>query len=227
MREKILIIEDDNDINSLLSDILENENYNVTSAFSGTEGLIYIDKEKFNLIILDLMLPGKSGEEVIELIRERFDVPVIIISAKEEKGIKAKLLRIGADDFISKPFDIDEVLARVYANIRRYKGNIIEEEKDRYKEIKIDLESRCVKVNEEEIILTSIEFDILNLLIKYPDKVFSKTNLFKSVWGEDFICDDNTITVHISNLRNKIKKAGAKEKYIKTIWGIGYKLNAN
>lgn len=227
LKEKILIVEDDNDINSLLYEMLTENGYCASSAYSGTEALIYIENNKYDLILLDLMLPGKSGDELIDIIREKEDMPLIIISAKEERGLKAKMLRAGADDFISKPFDIDEVLARIEANIRRYLKNVKVDDEKEYKEIKICDESRIAKVNEVELQLTSTEFDILNLMVKHPDKVFSKNNLFKSVWGEDFICDDNTITVHISNLRNKIKKAGAKESYIKTIWGIGYKLNGN
>lgn len=227
LKEKILIVEDDNDINSLLYEMLTENGYCASSAYSGTEALIYIENNKYDLILLDLMLPGKSGDELIDIIREKEDMPLIIISAKEERGLKAKMLRAGADDFISKPFDIDEVLARIEANIRRYLKNVKVDDEKEYKEIKVCDESRIAKVNEVELQLTSTEFDILNLMVKHPDKVFSKNNLFKSVWGEDFICDDNTITVHISNLRNKIKKAGAKESYIKTIWGIGYKLNGN
>lgn len=227
LKEKILIVEDDNDINSLLYEMLTENGYCASSAYSGTEALIYIENNKYDLILLDLMLPGKSGDELIDIIREKEDMPLIIISAKEERGLKAKMLRAGADDFISKPFDIDEVLARIEANIRRYLKNVKVDDEKEYKEIKVCDESRIAKVNEVELQLTSTEFDILNLMVKHPDKVFSKNNLFKSVWGEDFLCDDNTITVHISNLRNKIKKAGATESYIKTIWGIGYKLNGN
>lgn len=222
----ILIIEDDNDINNLLYEMVIDEGYNAKSAFSGTEGLLYLENYKFDLVLLDLMLPGKSGDELVEIIRKKENMPIIIISAKEEKGLKAKILRAGADDFISKPFDIDEVLARIEVNLRRY-SSIKEFNTNKYGEIEVFTESRRVKVNGQDVCLTSIEFDILELMVKYPDKVFSKNNLFKSVWGDDFICDDNTITVHISNLRNKIKKAGAKEPYIKTIWGIGYKLNVN
>lgn len=226
MNKRVLIVEDDNDINSLLRDMLEDEGYETIGAYSGTEGLMYVKNQEIDLILLDLMLPGKCGDEIVEEIRKEKDIPILIISAKEEKGIKAKLLRLGADDFISKPFDVDEVLARVEVNLRRNK-NVTRKVENKYKEIEIDIESRRVSVNNNEIILTTIEFDILELMVKYPDKVFSKTNLFKSVWGEEFVADDNTITVHISNLRNKIKKGGAKEKYIKTIWGIGYKLNGN
>ncbi|MGL5315087.1 MAG: response regulator transcription factor [Peptostreptococcaceae bacterium] len=222
----VLIAEDDSDINDLLSDMLIDNGYNVERAYSGTEALMHLKHEKIDIVLLDLMLPGKSGEEVLEVIIDKYKTPVIIISAKEEQGIRPRLLRAGADDFISKPFDIDEVLARVEVNLRRH-SNIIEIQNNKYREIEVLSDSRMAKVAGQDLILTSTEFDILELMVKHPDKVFSKNNLFKSIWGEDFICDDNTITVHISNLRSKIKKAGAKEQYIKTIWGIGYKLNTN
>jgi len=224
---KILIIEDDDDINNLLSEVLENEGYIVKSAYSGTEGLIYLKQEEYQMVLLDLMIPGKSGEEVLIYIREKSKVPVIILSAKEQHGIKPALLRAGADDFISKPFDIDEVLARIEVNLRKYV--IYNEYTDKliYEEICLYRDSREVTVNGNSVNLTAKEFDILELMIRYPRKVFSKANLFKSLWGEDYICDDNTITVHISNLKNKLLKAGAKHEYIKTVWGIGYKLDVN
>lgn len=225
---RILIVEDDNDINSLLYEMLSNEGYDVKSAYSGTEGLLYLDNNEFDLILLDLMLPGKAGDELVSIIREKKNMPIIIISAKEEVGLKAKLLRAGADDFINKPFDLDEVLARIVANGRRYiefSNNNEEINIIKYKEITINKETREVFINSTAINLTVREFDILELLIKHPTKVFSKANLFKSVWKDEYFGDDNTITVHISNLRNKIIKAGAKLEYIKTIWGIGYKMD--
>lgn len=223
---KVLIVEDDNDINHLLRDMLVHNKYNVICAYSGTEALIYLNQERIDLVLLDLMLPGKSGEEVLREIRSKNEMPVIIISAKEELGIKPKLLRAGAVDFITKPFDLDEVLARIEVNVRR--GIEIHRASTdinlcKYKEITLNYNTREVHVNEELITLTLREFEILNLLIKHPNKVFSKDNIFKSVWGENYISDDNTITVHISNIRSKLGKAGAKNDYIKTIWGIGYK----
>lgn len=224
---KILIVEDDDDINSLLYDILSSKGYCVKSAYSGTEALIYLQQDKYTVVLLDLMLPGKNGKEILNYVRENSDIPVLIISAKEEIGIRAKMLRSGADDYITKPFDVDEVLARIEANLRRY-NKCIKFKSDKksiiYKEICINNETREVTVNNNIINLTVREFNILELLMRNPNKVFSKANLFKSIWGENYICDDNTITVHISNLRNKIIKSGAKNQYIKTIWGIGYKM---
>lgn len=226
-KTKILIIEDDNDINNLLRDMLLDNQYNVYCAYSGTEALMYLNQEKIDIVLLDLMLPGKSGEEVLDEIRNKYKMPVIIISAKEEFGIKPKLLRAGAVDFITKPFDLDEVLARIEVNIRRNKEIQISNRDEgifKHKEITLNSNAREVYVNDTILNLTLREFEILSLLIKHPNKVFSKDNIFKSVWGENYINDDNTIIVHISNVRNKLGKAGAENDYIKTIWGIGYKL---
>ena len=224
---KVLIVEDDNDINDLLRDMLIDNRYNVRCAYSGTEALMYLNYEIIDIVLLDLMLPGKSGEEVLGEIRSKYCMPVIVISAKEELGIKPRLLRAGADDFITKPFDLDEVLARIEVNIRRNKEShtlSTSNNNYRYGEITLNSNTREVYVNNSLISLTLREFEILNLLIKHPTKVFSKDNIFKSVWGENYINDDNTITVHISNIRSKISKTGAENDYIKTIWGIGYKL---
>lgn len=226
---KILIVEDDNDINKLLYEILSNEGYTVKQSYSGTEALIYLYQEQWHMVLLDLMIPGKSGEEVLKEIRKEMKMPVIIISAKEEKSIKIDMLKSGADDFISKPFDIDEVLARIQSNIRRYiefdnSDNNSNKDIIIYKEISLNKDTREVFINDNSIYLTSREFDILELLINNPKKVFTKSNLFESVWGSEYVCDDNTITVHVSNLRNKISKYKKDEKYIQTIWGIGYKL---
>lgn len=221
----ILIVEDDNDINKLLCDMLEINGYNSKSAYSGTEALIYLEHYNFDIIILDLMLPGLDGENVLKKIREEKHMPIIIISAKDDKSTKIDMLKGGADDFISKPFDIDEVIARVETNLRRYK--LSSESNDNklmtFKEIKVDKDTREVFINKYEISLTSREFDILELFLTHPKKVFTKANLFESIWKDDYLGDDNTINVHISNLRNKISKY-ANNDYIQTVWGIGYKL---
>ncbi|MDO5519785.1 MAG: response regulator transcription factor [bacterium] len=225
-KARVLIVEDDEDINKILYDMLVVEGYDVKSAYSGTEASIYIEQEEWSLVLLDLMIPGKSGEELLVTIRKENNMPVIIISAKEEPGIQAKLLRIGADDFIRKPFDVDEVLARVEANLRRYQSTTFEKKKESvfvYDNIRVDVEAREVLIGDIVVNLTAKEFSILELFLRYPTKVFSKDNLYESVWGSESICDDNTITVHISNLRSKLVKAGTTKEYIKTIWGIGYR----
>lgn len=222
----VLIIEDDNHINNLLKEILQMEGYLITQAFSGTEGKLWLDQKDFKLILLDLMLPGISGEEILPLIREKYTMPIIIISAKIDMETKVKLLRNGADDFVEKPFDVDEVMARVEAQLRRYLSfsSQTSGRKLEVKNLKLIEEEMRVMVKGEEVKLTNKEYDILHLLLSNPKKVFTKANLFQSVWAEDYYMDDNTLNVHISNIRNKISKYDKENEYIETVWGIGFKL---
>ena len=223
----ILVVEDDSDINGLLSKILKKQGYNVRCAFSGTEALMCIEQYDYHLILLDLMLPGITGEELIAKIREDKTMPIIILSAKITQDTKIEVLKLGADDFVSKPFDVSEVLARVEAQLRRYMifSNTNDNEKIlKYKGITLNCETREVFINSEELILTVREFCILELLMSYPKKVFTKANLFEHVWNEVFIGDDNTINVHMSNLRSKIAKIDPDNEYIHTVWGIGFKM---
>lgn len=222
----ILVVEDDWDINGLLCKILSQHGYNVRSAYSGSEAKMCIEQFDYDLILLDLMLPGISGEELISDIRKEKLMPIIVISAKTSSQDKISVLKRGADDFISKPFDINEVLARVEAQLRRYiefSGNI-SSNKLSYKNLVLDTDSKQVFVNEKEINLTVREFNILELLLKNQNKVFTRANLFESVWNDQFMGDDNTVNVHISNLRAKISKADKDNEYIHTVWGIGFKL---
>ncbi|MGL5755830.1 MAG: response regulator transcription factor [Paraclostridium sp.] len=223
--KNILIVEDDGDINRILQEILKSNEYNIISAYSGTEAIIYLDKIKFDMILLDLMLPGMDGEKILNYIRSKSSVPVIIISAKNEVKLKSNLLRLGADDYITKPFENEEVLARVITNLRRYnlqRTNDIEELK--FKDITINKTSRVITVGSKPLSVTSKEYKILELMVSNKTKIFSKANLFETVWNEEYACDDNTINVHMSNIRNKLKKINEKEDYIETIWGMGYKL---
>ena len=226
--ERILIIEDDQDINGLIYRILTKEGYNVTQAFSGSEGRLCIELYDYDAVLIDLMLPGISGEDIIKKIREEKFMPIIVISAKTSQIDKVNALKIGADDFISKPFNIEELLEILEAQLRRYKKfpqeKFEEEVVLRYKEIELDKEKLEVKVKGELIPLTAKELSILKLLLENPNKVFTKANLFESVWNEEFLGDDNTINVHISNIRSKINKIDKENDYIKTIWGIGFKL---
>ncbi|MEJ8777346.1 response regulator transcription factor [Pseudogracilibacillus sp. ICA-222130] len=224
---KILVVEDDNDINQLLCNIAKKNNYHTQPAYSGTEALIYLDKQDWDLILLDLMLPGMDGEQILNKITEKVTTPVIIISAKTEKETKINSLKIGADDFITKPFDIDEVVARMESLLRRYR-NAKKPQQDvlTYKDIQLDKNTKTVTVNGSIITLTAREYQILQLLMESPQKVFSKPNLFESVWGEPYHADDNTINVHMSNLRNKLTKANPDGQYIKTVWGMGYRMES-
>lgn len=227
-KANILIVEDDNNINNMLATLLSKSGYAVKQAYSGTEAKLYLSLEEFHLVLLDLMLPGINGEELLLDIRRTHQMPIIIITAKLEKQLKIDLLRSGADDYILKPFDLEEVSARVYSNIRRYmefSGSCSSKtESLSYKDMTLDKETKEVKVNNNIVSLTAREFAILELLISHPKKVFTKANLFESVWGDEYLGDDNTVNVHMSNLRTKLLKANSKEEYIETIWGMGYRL---
>ncbi|MBK1813310.1 response regulator transcription factor [Clostridium sp. YIM B02505] len=223
----ILIVEDDDSINNLIAKLLKKNNYNVVQAYSGTEALLHLERDTFHLVLLDLMLPGKTGEELIKSIRKNKTMPIIIVSAKIDKQSKLELFKLGADDYITKPFDLEELSARIDVNVRRYVNfNSSEafDEKLIYKDIVLNKETKEVEVNGIKLILTAREFNILELFLTHPKKVFSKANIFESVWGEEYLCDDNTVNVHMSNLRNKLQKANSEEEYIETIWGMGYKL---
>lgn len=222
----ILVIEDDENINRLLCNIISKSGYTPKPAYSGTEALIYLENHEWDMILLDLMLPGLSGEEVLRKIRGESNIPVIIISAKLETQTKIDALRAGADDYITKPFDIEEVSARIDSCLRRYQhsANVPTVNQIHHKDLVLDTDAKKVFVNGNELKLTAREYEILFLLMTSPKKVFTKANLFESVWNEEFHGDDNTINVHMSNIRNKLAKANPTEEYIETIWGMGYRL---
>lgn len=227
LNKKILVVEDDWDINGLLCKILIQNGYEVRGAYSGSEAKMCIEQFEYDLIILDLMLPGVSGEELLNEIRKKNVMPIIVASAKTSSEDKISVLRMGADDFISKPFDINEVLARVEAQLRRYtkfSGKSSISNKLTHKNLELDIDGRQVYVDGNEVNLTIREFDILELLMTNPNKVFTRANLFESVWKEEFMGDDNTVNVHVSNLRSKISKVDNTNEYIQTVWGIGFKL---
>lgn len=224
----ILIIEDDENINRLLCDIIRKSGYTPKPAYSGTEAMIYLEHQKWDMILLDLMLPGLAGEEILKEIRQDSNVPVIIISAKLETQTKITALRAGADDYITKPFDIEEVSARIDSCLRRYQpmNDIAEVNQMFHKDLVLDVDAKKAFVNEKELKLTAIEYEILFLLLSSPKKVFTKANLFESVWNEAFHGDDNTVNVHMSHIRSKLAKANPDEEYIETIWGMGYRLKS-
>lgn len=219
MAHTILIVEDDNDINNLLAEILRRAGYMVQQAFSGTEGRLLFTQTPPALALLDLMLPGMTGEELIAHIRQSSNLPVIVLSAKETGPDKVNALRLGADDYVTKPFDEDELLARIEANLRRTQAMPAPAKQLVYKDLALDTQARQVQQNGSGITLTAREFDILELLMSNPQKVFTKANIYSSVWNDEFLGDDNTVNVHISNLRAKLKG-----EYIQTVWGIGFKL---
>ncbi len=223
---RILVVEDDADINRLLTTLLSKEGYVVTSAYSGSEAGMRLESERYDLILLDLMLPGLTGEELLATIRKKYVMPVIVLSAKGRED-KLHVLAEGADDFISKPFDIEDVKARVVAQLRRYTRFTPAQQGEtplQFKELVLDPEGRRVTVKGREVSLTVREYGLLYLLLSHPKKVFTRANLFESVWEDPYIGDDNTVNVHISNLRAKLAAADPDNGYIKTVWGIGFKM---
>lgn len=221
--KQILIIEDDPEISMLLQVILSKSNLSPVAAYSGTEGLLHLQNNSFDLILLDLMLPGKSGEELIKEIREKSSIPIIVISAKVAVEDKVQVLKIGADDYITKPFHQEEVLARVEVQLRKAKNDPLETAQMEWRGLTIDKDKRSVTLKGKELQLTNAEFDILNLFMDKPEHAFSKKEIYENVWSGTYYGDDNTISVHVSNLRKKMAEV-TEEEYIKTIWGVGFML---
>ncbi|MDP4147502.1 MAG: response regulator transcription factor [Bacillota bacterium] len=220
----ILIIEDNQDVNAMLAEALSDAGYGVKSVYTGIEGISEIKNNRYDLILLDIMLPYKSGDEILKEVRGFSEVPVIIISAKDMVGTKIDFLRLGADDYITKPFDLGEVVARVESNLRRCQKQIQDNKVHSYKDMVLDDSLKRISVNSTELELTAKEYMILEMLIKYPGKVFTKANLYESIWQDEYLGDDNTVKTHMSNLRNKLKKVNPGEEYIETVWGLGYRL---
>jgi len=223
--KRILIIEDDKSISELQKDFLEMSGYEVMCAFDGQTGLSLIQSQSFDLIILDLMLPGKNGFEILKEITDTTQIPVLIVSAKSDEPNKIKGLNLGADDYITKPFGMGELVARVNNHIKRYekfkrstKNDIIVTG-----ELSIDKQDRRVFVSGKEVILPQKEFDLLLFLAENPNRVFSKETLFERIWGYDALSDASTVTVHIARIREKIESDPEKYQYIETVWGAGYR----
>lgn len=221
----ILVVEDDLDINNLLYKIVSDAGYDCRQAFSGSEAALLAEQYSYDLILLDLMLPGLTGEELIARLRRGKTMPIIVLSAKTGLEDRVNVLKLGADDFIPKPFDNAEVLARIEAQLRRYKkfSGSLQEGTLHWGELSLDRESVTVTLNGVEVPLTAREFEILALLMAQPKKVFTREQIYVRVWGEEYMGDDNTVNVHISNLRSKLAKVSEKE-CIKTVWGIGFKM---
>ncbi len=224
---KILIVEDDESIAQLEKDYLELSEIEVDIAQTGSKGLSMALNTDYNLIILDIMLPDVDGFEICKMIREKKNIPVIIVSARKEDIDKVRGLGIGADDYITKPFSPSEMVARVKAHMARYErltevrefqNHIVE-----IRDLKIDKTSRRIWVRGEEKSFTAKEFDLLTFLATNPNRVFSKEELFKKLWDMDSIGDIATVTVHIKRIREKIELDSTKPQYIETIWGVGYR----
>lgn len=224
--KKILIIEDDNSIAQLEKDYLEISGYDVTIESSGMKGKARALTEAFDLIILDLMLPEVDGFQICKELRENINIPILMVSAKGEGIDKIRGLGLGADDYTTKPFSPSELVARVKAHLSRYERLTQDKRNDNelidMNGLRINNTSRRVYVNGQEISLSSKEYDILYLLGKNPNRVFSKEEIFERIWGMDSVGDISTITVHIRKIREKIETQ-SKFKFIETVWGIGYR----
>ena len=225
--KKILTAEDDREINRLICEYLASQGYETLSALNGLDAVRMVrEQEDISLLILDLMLPFQSGDMVLTKIREFTDIPVIVVSAKSDTRSKIDLIRMGADDYLTKPFDLDELLVRVEAVLRRYDAKSAQDEVKLLtcKNLTLDVTAGTVNVCGSVMSLTSKEFSILELMLQSPRKLWSKANLFESVWGESYISDDKTVKVHMSNIRQKLKKLDPDNEYIVTVWGMGYRL---
>lgn len=218
---KIAIIEDDIDICNMIAKFLENNKYIVHYALNGAEGIELCKSLVPDLIILDIMLPRLNGNDVLQRLRKFTNAPVIVVSAKTMVQTKIDLLKLGADDYMTKPFDLHELLARIEANLKRTSNTSCQNDTLTYRDIEIN--NSLVYIKEVLVPFTSTELKILRLLLQYPQKIFSKQNLYESIWNETYAYDDDTINTHISYIRKKIK-AITNEDYIQTIWGIGYKI---
>lgn len=251
---KILIVEDDTDINNLLARIMRQQGYEAVQSFSGTEGKLRLELEQYDLMLLDLMLPGMKGEELIQDIRRTDpDLPIIVLSAKSALEDRVAVLGLGADDYLVKPFAVEEVAARVAGALRRsarsrellrqesgqpengaeQKGSRGQENDEsrsansgtvlHFRDLTLNPDCREVRVKGQLLSLTAHEYDILYLLMREPGKVYSRERLYELVWQGGYYGEDNTVNVHVSNLRKKIAAADSAE-YIATVWGIGFRM---
>lgn len=226
MKQKILVADDEQNITDVCKKYLEREEYQVIVAANGEETLEKWQNERPDLIVLDLMMPGKNGWEVCRQIRDTDDVPIIMLTARGEEMDRLFGLTIGADDYLTKPFSPRELVLRVKSIFRRInKGNALAQPESKliYNSLEINNETRMVSVRQKLIELTVKEFDLLWLLASHPEQVFSRSRLLNHIWGADYFGDTTTVTVHIRKLREKIEEIPSQPQYIKTVWGIGYK----
>lgn len=249
--EKILIVEDDASNSQMIKEYLENHGYACTQAYSGSEGKLLFSMGEYDLVLLDLMLPGIPGEELVGLFSEK--APVIVLSAKSGTDSKVEVLSAGAEDYLCKPFDLPELLVRIQIRLRRSRekdaaapslaseagvgDSKLQDEDSRgesgdfgvrktytYRDWTLSPDTQEVTACGELVELTRHEFLILELLIRNPRRVFTRQMIYEYAWGEEYLAEDKTINVHISNIRSKLKKSGT-DSYIQTVWGIGFKLS--
>lgn len=224
---KVLFVEDNLEIREMLGSYLTAENFEVDCAYDGEHACQMFDSSTYHIILLDLMIPKISGMDVMKHIRKSSTVPIIIISAKDTEVDKTLGLGLGADDYITKPFSVVEVLARVKANIRRtteYAAPLQEPEELTFRSLKMDLSNHTVTKNGVLLELTAKEFDILKLLLQNPKRVYTKAQIYSLIWNDVYVGDENAVNVHISRLRNKIEDNPRSPECVLTVWGIGYKL---
>ena len=224
---KILIVEDDKNISEMVTDYLSGEGYEVLPVSTGESAISALEQTSYDLALIDLMLPGCSGFDVVKSIRKKSVMPVIIITAKDNDIDKTRGLNLGADDYVTKPFSPSELVARVKAHISRYERLIgstaLQNDVIEIRGLKIDKTDRRVYVDGEEKVFTNKEFDLLTFLASNPNKVFSKDELFNKIWNMESIGDIATVTVHIKKIREKIEFDTSKPQYIETVWGVGYR----
>ncbi|WP_414627222.1 response regulator [Clostridium sp.] len=228
-KEKILIVDDEKDIRNLIEIYLKSEGYETLKAKDGEEALYLLKGNDVDLVILDVMMPKLNGIETCIKIREENELPIIMLSAKSEDIDKILGLNMGADDYLSKPFNTLELIARVKSQLRRYKK--FNKYQDKEDKLTITIDDLVIKIDTHEVFLadksikfTPIEFDILVLLAKNRGKVFSIVNIYESVWNQEYMESDNTVMVHIRKIREKIEKDPRNPRFIKTVWGVGYKI---
>lgn len=218
--EKILIVEDDISIHNIIEELLKSKNYSTSNAYSGTEALLLLEKEKYDLILLDLMIPGISGEEIISKVK---NIPIIVLSAKVSSEDKVNCLLSGANDYITKPFDNKELLARIEVQLRKKDKSDIYSIL-RYKDMQLINDGHTLILKDKKINLTKTEYAILRQLLLNPRQVISKNKLLDLISIDTYDGDENSLKVHISNIRKKIKKI-SNENYIESVWGIGFKMS--
>lgn len=228
---EILVIEDNPEIQTMLTEFLILQDYQVKNAYSGTEALIYLAQEKYDLILLDLMLPGMEGEELLVKFRTSNETPVIVLSAKDTIESKVNVLSSGADDYLVKPFDLQELKARIEVQLRKSKNSNTNSEENTAQVYDVDglvynPEFRIITYQDQEITLTPLEFQLLSLFIKHPKRIYTKDDLFRLIWNEEPLGDDKTINVHNGKIRKKLSHITGRE-WIETIWGIGFRLNSD
>lgn len=229
---RILIIEDNNEIQEILKTLLSEE-HEVIQAFSGTEGMIRFEQGNIDLILLDIMLPGKNGDQVLKSIRQASSVPVIMLTALSDKKLISQYLLDGANDYIVKPFDLDEVFARVTVQLRQNSDKKLAEIEhpdkliQELKNIQFDADSFEIKNSQETIRLAKKECLIFQTLLGHPKKIFTKEELYELVWEDTYLPGDNTLNTHLSNLRKKLSQLDPEQEYIETIWGVGVRLKGD